>query len=189
MPEHFPTDRPATATRTHLPKIEDKSNIFNKTGKTFPSNRAVFTTYYDFSSSLWHIYASTRNNCSARPHSRTQSLALPDLPGHDATAGHTLKNTQYFRKNSWYFRIFCQYFRKNCQYFRFPQARCPGSRAKHPRPASAVLPYAKAAHTPPPRIPIFGRPESWRHFWAVFSDFALYFARLALPLQSKSIKD
>jgi hypothetical protein len=189
MPEHFPTDRPATATRTHLPIIEDKSNIFNKTGKTFPSNRAVFTPYYDFSSSLWHIYASTRNNCPARPHSRATSPALPELPGHDATAGHTLKNTQYFRKNSWYFRIFCQYFRKNCQYFRFPQARCPGSRAKHPRPASAVLPYAKAAHAPPPRIPIFGRPEAWRHFWAVFSDFALYFARLALPLQSKSIKD
>ena len=57
------------------------------------------------------------------PHNRATSPALPDLPGHDATAGHTLKNTQYFRKNSWCFRIFCQYFRKNCQYFRFPQAR------------------------------------------------------------------
>ena len=189
MPEHFPTDRPATATRTHLPKIEDKSNIFNKTGKTFPSNRAVFTTYYDFSSSLWHIYATTRNNCSARPHSRTQSLALPDLPGHDATAGHTLKNTQYFRKNSWYFRIFCQYFRKNCQYFRFPQARCPGSRQSTPVPRQPSC-HTPKPHTPlPPRIPIFGRPEAWRQCWAVFSDFALYFARLALPLQSKSIKD
>ena len=188
MPEHFPTDRPATATRTQLPKIEDKSNIFNKTGKTFPSNRAVFTPYYDFSSSLWHIYASTRNKYTARPTAGQQAPPFRNCPA-TMPPPATLKNTQYFRKNSWYFRIFCQYFRKNCQYFRFPQARCPGSRAKYPRPASAVLPYAKAAHAPPPRIPIFGRPEAWRHFWAVFSDFALYFARLALPLQSKSIKD